>query len=299
MRILVTGIGGPAGAALGRQLRSLGHWVGGTDLRALDAPAADAFQRVLRADDPGYPEQLAELAGRWGADAVVPSVSEELVPLARVAAAFPVPLLLGDEAAVRIADDKYATAERLRAHGVSVPGFLLPSQAGSAAEAVERLGGSVVMKPRISRGGRGVRVIDAEHAARADAVEAWRTATDALVVQRFAPGPEFAPVVYSPVTSLGSSRCVVLRKLALREGLTGNAVGVTRVAPEGAEVGDLAVAATHALGLSGPVDVDVRLLADGTPAVLEVNARFGANSASAPELLREALVELAHLAGAR
>lgn len=299
MRILVTGIGGPAGAALGRQLRSLGHWVGGTDLRSLGDHSADAFQRVRRADDPEYPQQLAELAEQWGVDVVVPSVSEELVPLARAAATFPIPVLIGDEAAVRIADDKYATAERLRAHGVSVPDHLLPSQAGSAAEAVERLGGSLVLKPRISRGGRGVRVIDAQHAARADAVEAWHTATDALIVQRFAPGPEFAPVVYSPVTSRGSSCCVVLRKVALREGRTGNAVGVTRVATGGAEVGRLAVAAVHAIGLSGPIDVDVRLLPDGTPAVLEVNARFGANSASAPELLREALADLAHLAAKR
>jgi carbamoyl-phosphate synthase large subunit len=41
--------------------------------------------------------------------------------------------------------------------------------------------------------------------------------------------------------------------------------------------------------LTGPVDVDIRRLADGTPVVLEVNARFGANSTYAPELLDMAL----------
>ena len=47
----------------------------------------------------------------------------------------------------------------------------------------------------------------------------------------------------------------------------------------------MALAAVRALGLTGPVDVDVRRLVDGRPVVLEVNARFGANSAAAPELL--------------
>ena len=36
-----------------------------------------------------------------------------------------------------------------------------------------------------------------------------------------------------------------------------------------------------ALDLVGPVDLDVRRLADGTPVVLEVNSRFGAVSAPA------------------
>lgn len=37
--------------------------------------------------------------------------------------------------------------------------------------------------------------------------------------------------------------------------------------------------------------MDIRRDADGTPVVLEVNSRFGANSASAPELLAAVLAE--------
>ena len=51
----------------------------------------------------------------------------------------------------------------------------------------------------------------------------------------------------------------------------------------------LAVKACHALKLKGPIDLDVRRMADGHPVVLEVNARFGANSSLAPELLAEGL----------
>ena len=55
------------------------------------------------------------------------------------------------------------------------------------------------------------------------------------------------------------------------------------------DVALLAVKACHALKLKGPIDLDVRRMADGHPVVLEVNARFGANSSLAPELLAEVL----------
>ena len=42
---------------------------------------------------------------------------------------------------------------------------------------------------------------------------------------------------------------------------------------------------------AGSARIDVRRLADGTPVVLEVNARFGAVSESAPELLDAVLRE--------
>jgi carbamoyl-phosphate synthase large subunit len=54
---------------------------------------------------------------------------------------------------------------------------------------------------------------------------------------------------------------------------------------EAMDVGTVAMAAVGSLGLTGPVDVDVRRRDDGTPVVLDVNARFGANSWRAPELL--------------
>jgi D-alanine-D-alanine ligase-like ATP-grasp enzyme len=79
----------------------------------------------------------------------------------------------------------------------------------------------------------------------------------------------------------------VLRKTALRDGVTGNAAGVERA--EHPAVRDEAIRAVRALELAGPLDVDVRLRRDGTPVVLEINARLGANALSAPEVL-EALL---------
>jgi carbamoyl-phosphate synthase large subunit len=47
----------------------------------------------------------------------------------------------------------------------------------------------------------------------------------------------------------------------------------------------LAISAAEALGFVGPLDIDIRRRADGTPVVLEINARFGANIAQAPRVL--------------
>jgi len=51
-----------------------------------------------------------------------------------------------------------------------------------------------------------------------------------------------------------------------------------------ADVARLAVRTVQAIGLVGPVDIDIRRDATGTPRVLEVNARFGANSRAVPAL---------------
>ena len=150
------------------------------------------------------------------------------------------------------------------------------------------LGGPVVVKPRVSRGGRGVIVIDGT--AEVD----WQRLPDGQIVQEFIPGTSTGPWCSAP-------RAQQRRAVRRRRGKTELAQGKRRErrdtrraeAGEAIDVGNVAMAAVRALGLTGPVDVDVRRRADGTPVVLEVNARFGANSGQAPELLDAVLASFA------
>ena len=80
---------------------------------------------------------------------------------------------------------------------------------------------------------------------------------------------------------------VVLEKTELKEGIVGNAKSVRRV--DATDVSDLAAAAARTVGLSGPLDIDIRRRSDGVPVVLEINARFGANIRHAPEVLEAVL----------
>lgn len=290
MNILVTGCAGPAGRALGEQLARSPHMVIGVDMAARLNPAFDVTGTVPAADDPAMLPKLRRLLKEHDVDVLIPTVSDELPLIASAASSLltHASVVIGSSAAVAIAHDKYLTMAKLASMSVPVPRFGLPSDFASVEHALETLDGPLVVKPRVGRGGRGVAVVE-----RPEDIQ-WETLDDSSILQQFAPGTEYAPMVFTPSALGGTSRVVTVRKDELKEGRVGNASAVTRVGDEA--VASVALLATGALGLVGPADIDIRLLADGTPVVLEINARFGANSSSAPEILNAALVE--HAPGA-
>lgn len=286
-RALVTGAGGPAGRALIAQLRNRGIPVLGTDTRALTPVDGVTMVQVPAASDPELMSVLRRLVADESISLVIPTVSEELPQIAAFYPAFgpDVRVIIGDPGPVALANDKLYTAWSLHSAGVPIPRFGVPQDFPDAAAAFEALGSPLIVKPRVSRGGRGVLVI--EEGADVD----WHGLPEGQIVQEFIPGTEYGPMVFGAPTDGGpGSFVVVVEKTELAAGMVGNAVATRRAETGSAmDVGDVAMAAVHALGLTGPIDVDVRRRADGTPVVLEVNARFGANSQAAPELLAAVL----------
>lgn len=288
--IVVTGAAGPAGRALGAQLadRPPGSMrVIGVDLAPVAVPGYDAVLPAPPAHSPEYEPRTVALFSTLDPSLVIPTVSDELPRMAVLARAAGLTgrVVISEPGPTAVAGDKLLTMWALDQAGVSVPRHAAADELGTAAEALRWTSGPLVLKPRVSRGGRDVHVVSDP----SDAV--WQRADASWIVQELAPGDEFSPQVYrSPAT--GACDVVVLRKTVLEHGIVGNASEVERVPP--GTVGDveaLATQAVEAVGLVGPVDLDVRRLADGTPVVLEVNARFGALSASAPELLTTLLDE--------
>lgn len=286
--VVVTGAAGPAGRALGAQLaRRPDVRAVGVDLTPRAVPGFERVDPVPAAGDPAYDRATLELVRRYEADLLVPSVSEELAHLAVLAEAAGLTgtVVVAGPGPTATAADKLLTMLALDRQGIEVPRHAVADALDSAAQALDWAAGPVVVKPRVARGGRGVHVVE-------DARDpVWATLDASWIVQSFAPGPEYCPQVYQSPTT-GETQVVVLEKTGRKQGRVGNATTVTRL-PEGdaADVADVARAATEALGLVGPLDMDVRRLGDGTPVVLEVNARFGAVSASAPELLDAVLGE--------
>lgn len=298
VKILVTGVGGPAGRALGTQFsaRSDTGLEGiGVDIVPIEAPYFRVTDVVPRAVDPAYADGMLAAIQRHRPDLVLPTVQDELPQAAVLADLFGVRLPSADRSRPRIvisssatsaiAADKLLTMWALREHGVPVPGFAPATDFTDSATAIASLGGPIVVKPRMSRGGRGVRLVE-----RPEDLE-WEETDAANIVQGFAGGTEYSPQVYrSPVT--GRTTVVVLEKTVLKQGRVGNAAEVVRLA-EGAtpDVVEVATRAAEALDLVGPVDMDIRRDDAGKPVVLDVNGRFGANSAHAPELLNAVLTE--------
>lgn len=267
-KVLVTGVGGPAGRSLVTQLLSRGLQVHGIDMSPVPGCPA-SFETVPPARHPDYPEILQRIADDFGADLIIPTVSEELP----IVAALPDPrLLVGSLAAVAVAGDKWLTCRVLSDADLGVPRSVPASQ--FTRELASWIGLPMVTKPRVGRGGRGVRVHDR-----------W-PGLDSIdhgdLISEFAPGTEYAPNLFIAADP-AADVAVVLRKTGLREGRHGNATGVEVVTEP--EIAQLAIDAARAIGLRGPVDVDIRRRGDGTPLVLELNARFGANSAHAPQIL--------------
>ncbi|HKS51882.1 MAG TPA: ATP-grasp domain-containing protein [Pseudonocardiaceae bacterium] len=270
-RVLVTGVGGPAGRSLYTQLGQRGIDVIAADMAAIELPSA---HRIPPATEPSFAAKLAALAHWERADLVVPTVTEELDVLAQPGQWAGPPIVLAPWTAVRLAADKYLTCIELERAGIAVPRFALPSTLGK-----RWLGTRYLSKPRISRGSRGIAIHNGYDKCGLD---------DRWVLQEYLPGREYAPNVYLHADPQRDV-VIVLEKTACSHGDYGNATSVIR--KHNAAVASLARASARALGLRGPADIDIRYNADGVPAVLEINARFGANSAHAPEIVDALLDE--------
>ncbi len=280
-RILVSGVGGPAGRNVAALLLERGHSVAGVDAREVAVPGID-FWKVPLAGHPDFMGEIVSLAERERIDLLIPTVTEELPLIAEQwGHRSSVPVMIGAPDAVRTANDKYLTCLRLAKCGVAVPRFCLPSKVHSGADVQKALGWPCLSKPRVGRGGRGVAVWYAEEWPAVAALD------DSSILQEFLPGTDYGPNVFIPPEARAAAVVVVLENVVLKEGIVGNAAEVRRASAP--DVVELACGAARAMGFVGPLDVDVRRGRDGTPAVLEINARFGANIAHAPEILDSAL----------
>ena len=263
----MSGCGGPAGHAVRELLLQRGHNVIAVDMQ----PSFTAqIGSVPQANDPNFVHELDRIARNGHCDLVIPTVSEELPVLADLWDRSGIPIVLSLLESVLIADDKFSTCEHLKSKGVAVPNYRLPSMERDG------LGWPLISKPRRGRGGRGVAVHENELTiAELD---------DEYVLQEFIPSMEYAPNIYN---NNGKSFAIVLKKTKLKQGIVGNALAVERA--NDPDIAELAIRAAKTIGLTGPADIDIRRRSDGTPVVLDINARFGANLAYAPEVLDAAL----------
>ena len=274
-KILVTGVGGPAGRSVSSLLMERHYPLIGTDMRDLEDLDFPFFQ-VPPARHTQFLEVVCRIAEESQVDLIIPTVSEELPIFARGWKNLShIPILVSSPNAVEIADDKYLTAVALSNAGVAVPRYVLPSQVHSLKDIAEHIGWPCISKPRVGRGGREVTLrYEPDY-------EQIVALGDGYILQEFAGGTDYAPNVYFGPD--GQHMEIVLEKTELKQGLVGNAKSVRRI--DDPDVAGTAFAAARAVGLSGPLDIDIRRKIDGIPVVLEINARFGANIRHAPEVL--------------
>ncbi|MFQ5585621.1 MAG: ATP-grasp domain-containing protein [Thermodesulfobacteriota bacterium] len=274
-KILVTGVGGPAGKGTVEYLSEKGYPLIGTDMREVKSPV-DSFYTVPPALESTYGEALVEIIEREKPALLIPTVTEELSVVARLKGTIEgcgCTVFISPPEGVDIANDKLKTVRFVEEHGIPAP--LTFDGGHSREEMAKKLTFPILAKPCFSRGGRGIALHPTTESLRGEGREG-------ILFQEFVPGAEYDVNLF--IEGDGEvPACVVLEKTLLKEGITGNALAVERVERE--DVAELGIKVARILRLVGPLDIDFRLRNDGTPVLLEVNARLGGNILSAREIL--------------
>ncbi|HXS75687.1 MAG TPA: ATP-grasp domain-containing protein [Terracidiphilus sp.] len=269
---MVTGAGGPAGRVVSDYFQQNGIAVMRADM---DVSARSDFTKLPAASEESFVPALDQVLNDSGIRLLVPTVTEELPKIAECRDSIRqrnCAVYLSASCPVRIANDKWETVQALSKVGVAVP----RSYCGNSREIlIETVPFPMLSKPRCGRGGRGIEL-------HRDIDELPGVLASDRLFQEFLPGDEYDVNLFAdPAGKIAA--CVVLKKMALKAGIYGNALSVQRVGEQ--DVARLAEAAVSALRLEGPLDIDVRRGLDGMPRILEINARVGANVRSAEEVL--------------
>jgi carbamoyl-phosphate synthase large subunit len=261
-RVLVTGVGGPAGVAVLRSLLrrpdveayagDMDGWASGLYL----VPAER--RRILEPGlSPDFVDGIRRICADDSIDVVISTVDVELPPLAARRDELGAVLAAPSVATLAVTLDKWELAQRC-APLLRVPVTRLLNADGIAL----RWTFPVIVKPRRGAGSRGVRLV-ADRAA----LTAMQP-DEALIIQEHLPGDEFSVDVFA-----GADGGVVAAVPRTRTRVdSGVSIAGQTVHDEGLE--QTAAAVARAIGLRGVANVQLRRDSEGVPALLEVNPRF-------------------------
>lgn len=282
IKILVTGVGGPAGKATSKFFMEKGFFVLGTDMRIAETNVS-LFKQVLPALDPNYSENILSLIRDYSINLLIPTVTEELViisSLKEIIKKLGCLVFIPSKKYTIIANDKFLTSQFLKEHHITSPKTVLGSKISSTKELIKLLNFPILSKPRYGRGARGVKIYFSVNDLKKE------NSKEEIVYQEFIPGQEYNANLFA-FPSGKTLINIILKKTALEYGIIGNAISVERTNSE--IIADIADKACKAMQLEGPIDMDIRLNKDNIPVILEINARVGANVLSAPEVLEKLL----------
>jgi carbamoyl-phosphate synthase large subunit len=172
LTVLVTGAGAPGIKGTFYSLRenfdNRSIKIIGTDIKqeVIGAYLCDSFYRISRPSEKMYLDQLLSICENEGVDVILPQNTLELPVLADNKHLFlniGTSIAVSDAVAIAIANDKYELMKLAEQVGVPTPKYKLIDNFKSLADSARELGWPdkpVVVKPPLSNGMRGVRIID-------------------------------------------------------------------------------------------------------------------------------------------
>lgn len=248
---------------------------------------ADEFFVIPSADDPYFIDMLLHTAIKTGANIILPQVTRELLPLSKNRHRFEkygIKVLVSNEESIEKSNDKWETIQVANSSGVPCPESVLTRSEEELISAVEKFGypeNKVVVKPRLSNGLRGLRILSKETwtverflSSKPDFVEIslenlisilrngdWPE----LIVQEYLPGLEYTVDVFR-----GDNGIVAIPRLRkeIRSGITFRAKIDLRQ-----DVQKFSINLAEALDLKYAFGFQFKLSKDGIPKLLECNPR--------------------------
>jgi carbamoyl-phosphate synthase large subunit len=248
---------------------------------------ADEFYKISPPENEEYSPRLTEIALKEKVKAIIPQTTREVAELSRNIEKFAklgIIVIASPSESIRIANDKFLLLEKAKHIGVPYPAYYLSDSKDSLLKAVESLGypeRKVVVKPRVSNGMRGLRILTKE---------AWdvqrflnmkpegvqisletlmdilsRGSWPELLVTEYLPGPEYTIDIFR-----GKKGSVVIPRLraAIRSGITFEATVDLR-----SDLLDYSKKLAEGLNLVYCFGFQFKLSADNIPKLLESNPR--------------------------
>ena len=162
-KVLVTGVGGPAGLNTIRSLKEVKEKIEivGVDADPL-APGLFLVKKsyvIPKAFDKNFSDKLLNISKKEKIDFIISTVDDEIFILSQIKEKFAaenINLLIPDHKIFLKAYDKGLTAQIAQENGIPIPKTFFPESSREIQKVIKKLGLPLVVRPRVSHGARGV-----------------------------------------------------------------------------------------------------------------------------------------------
>lgn len=269
--ILVTGAGALLGQGILRMLqicdfpkkiftadpdpRSTGHWLG------------DFALYIPKAADEQYIESIRTLVTEHKIDAILVGTDTELIKLSKVHDEFlelyNCKIIVSKLDVIKISNDKFLTAEFLKAHHFPYPVSAMATSMDDLLELEKTVGLPLFAKPIDGARSLGLVKINTH-----EDLERIYDPQSNLVVQQFLPDTE-GEYTSGCIVLDGECKAIVTLKRDLRDGNTYRTYRDEKTSGYDTVIREIA----EKLGADGPVNFQFRIV-EGKPVIFEINGRF-------------------------
>lgn len=271
-------------------------WVADANPHASGRAIHPYFYQIPKATDPDFIEHIYRICVEQKVDVLLPLVTRELEVLAPNKERFleiGTRIVVSDAEQLHTANDKLHLMQSLKKAGIPVAEFYTATSATEIAEHTHKLGyphKKVCIKPALSNGSRGMRILDAgagsfeaffeqkpgnTHATLETILELFgNKSLPAMLVMEYLPGEEYT---VDALLDKGEPLLLLPRKrIAMNNGIS-----VGGVFEENREIMDYATRVFRCMKLHGPNGLQVKRGEDGKFYILEINPRLQGSTTTA------------------